>query len=97
MNKYFYYFKTIKVKMKFIYVNIYRHSDRTSVLSQFNSKSSEKLTEVTKSDFLKVSRDFKKSSLYEGMREMNDDFRDDYRNDLTKEIGGTPTWFSTCD
>ena len=83
--------------MKFIYVNIFRHSDRTSILSQYNTDASEDLIDSIKTDFLKVSRDFKKASLYEGMREINDDFHDNYRSDLEKQIGGVPTWYSTCD
>ena len=83
--------------MKFIYINIFRHSDRTSILSTFNSSASEELMEQTKSDFIKVSRDFRKSSLYEGMRETNDEFVDNYRSNLQKQIGGCPIWYSTCD
>ena len=70
--------------MKFIYVNIFRHNDRTSILSQHNSDASDDLQDSIKTDFLKVSRDFKKASLYEGMREINDDFHDNYRSDLEK-------------
>jgi hypothetical protein len=32
------------------------------------------------------------------MREMNDDFNDDaYPTELEMEIGGRPSWYSTCD
>lgn len=47
---------------------------------------------------MKISTGFRKSALYHGMREMNDDFNDDsYPTELEMEIGGRPSWYSTCD
>jgi len=44
-----------------------------------------------------MSKSFRKSALYEGMREMNEDFSDDFPSELQMEIGGKPVWYSTCD
>ena len=46
---------------------------------------------------MKVAKNFRKSALYSGMREMFEDPNMKYPADLEEEINGTPTYFSTCD
>ena len=84
--------------MKFVYVSVFRHSDKTILVSACNSNASSQLEQQTSDDFAHLSKLFRKTALYEGMREINDDFNDEnYSSELELELGGRPTWFSTCD
>jgi hypothetical protein len=82
--------------MKYIYISIYRHSDKKSLLDIVNPMASNELKDQSILDFQNISKQFRKSALYEGMREMNDDYYDDGYQ-LSEEIGGKPSWYSTCD
>ena len=84
--------------MKYIYVSVYRHTDKKILLQLTNTATSTQLQEQCARDFQKISMSFSKSALYHNMREMNDDFNDDaYPTELEMEIGGRPSWYSTCD
>ena len=84
--------------MKYIYLSVFRPSDKKVLLQITNSASSTQMKEQCESDFLKVSKSFRIDAVYEGMREMNDDFNDaGYPAELEMELGGKPSWYSTCD
>ena len=85
--------------MKFIYCTVFRHSDRKVLLSTFNIQCSQSLQTQASHDFNSLSASFRKTSIYEGMREVYDDASAEstYNPEVELEIGGRPVWYSTCD
>ena len=62
--------------MKFIYVTIFRHGDRTVLLRCANNNASSKLKAECIEQFMQISKTFRKTALYENMREINEEFNE---------------------
>ena len=83
--------------MKFISLIVYRLKDKKALATIHNSGASLQMQQQANDDFRELAKTFRVSSLYEGMRESNFEFADDFPSELKMELGGSPIWFSTCD
>ena len=68
--------------MKFIYFSIYRLRDKQVLLRIANSHASSQMQERASKDFDELTKTFRKSGLYEGMRDTDYDVADDYPSEL---------------
>mmetsp|Transcript_16563 Transcript_16563/g.28179 ORF Transcript_16563/g.28179 Transcript_16563/m.28179 type:complete len:130 (+) Transcript_16563:26-415(+) len=88
------------MSIKFGFLSVYRHSDRNILLQISKSCLSYELQEELRGEFITLASKFRKSSLYDQMRDINGDFSsEEYElgGELLHELGGKPIWYSTCD
>ena len=84
--------------MKFINLTVYRLADKKVLLSAHHSASSSQMQQRAEEDFTEMAKSFRKSGLYDGMRESNMELAEEFPPELAMELGGAhPIWYSTCD
>lgn len=73
--------------MKYISLTVFRLKDKKSLLTINHSAASSQMTQQAAEDFSELTKTFRKSALYEGMRESNYEIQDTFPPELSMELG----------